>query len=65
MGEPMAQWSVDRTAFEKAVVMMNHSTRPFMDFCFNPEEKKKVRVIMDYDPDEPHVKFNYYVEDKA
>lgn len=59
-----ARWSVNREEFEKIVILMNHSTRPFMDFCFNPEQKKKVRVVMEYDPDDTHVTFNYYVEDK-
>lgn len=57
-------WTVNREEFEKIVVLMNHSTRPFMEFCFNPEQKRKVRAVMEYDPDEPRVTFNYYVEDK-
>ena len=61
---PTTRWSVRREDFEKMVIVMNHSTRPFMDFCFNPEQKRKVKVVMEYDPDNSHVDFNYYVEDK-
>jgi hypothetical protein len=51
------EYSVSRDFFEKALLAVNHATRPF-DLNFG----KKMRIVIDYDPHEQHVKFYFLKE---
>lgn len=48
---------VNREFVEKLTLAMNHVTKPF-DLQFG----KKMRVVIDYDPQNPQVKFSYFTE---
>jgi hypothetical protein len=55
--ELYAEYRLNTEFFKRLVLVMNHSTKPF-DVNF----EKKMRVTIDYDPQEIQVKFNYFVE---
>lgn len=54
---PVAEYAINRDFIEKLLLAMNHATRPF-DIHFG----KKMRVVVDYDPQEPQIKFKYFAE---
>ena len=54
-------YMVDRDFCEKLVALLNHSTNPLMDI-FRADKKVKRRIVIDYDPQAPKIKFTYYEE---
>lgn len=59
--EKTATYKVDRNFCEKLIALLNHSTNPVMDIF--QVGKKKVRVIIDYDPQTDKIEITYYEED--
>lgn len=58
------QYFINRKFFEGLIAFASHSTRPMMDiFRADIENGLKVRVVIDYSPQENQVKFEYHKED--
>jgi hypothetical protein len=55
--EHYTQYRLNSDFFQKIVLAANHATRPF-DLNLN----KRMRIVIDYDPHEPQVKFDYFTE---
>jgi hypothetical protein len=53
--ELSAEYKLNREFFEKALVAVNHVTKPF-----EPNIGRKQRVIIDYDPLKEQVKFSFF-----
>lgn len=52
---------IKREFFEKVIAFMNHTTKPIEEPIL--VDKRKVRIVIDYDPQEPMVRFSYLEED--
>lgn len=50
---------LNREFLEKIAVAMNHVTKPYM-----VEFGKKMRVVIDYDPDKEQVHFAFFITDE-
>lgn len=57
-----AVYGVDREFCEKLIALSNHSTNPMMDI-FSTDKAKKMRIVIDYDPQAEKVEFTYFVEE--
>lgn len=60
----IGQYMVNREFTEKLLALTNRSTNPAMAIFDGANEGKKMRVIIDYDPQAPMLDINYYLEDK-
>ena len=53
---------INRDNFEKALIGTFMAIRPFYEM-FKPDAKK-MRIVIDYDPQDSSIRFNYYSEDR-
>lgn len=52
-----SELGINREFMEKITLAMNHVTKPF-DLHLG----KKMRIVIDYDPQNPQVKFRFFTE---
>lgn len=53
---------INRDQFEKSLIGTFMAMRPFYEM-FEPEAKK-MRIVIDYDPQDSSIHFKYYSEDR-
>lgn len=61
--EKKAVYKVERSFCEKLVALLNHGTIPVMSI-FRADRETKMRIVIDYDPQNDKVEVSYFEEER-